>query len=455
MSRKTKVVITIFSVAILATVGLVGLGAYGFYSILSSDGNARVPKSLAKTGILKGEGVLKKSTFFELKRASLLDSIRGVTPKGTEGDRTRVASALVAERIFGFDDLKMEGGKLVAASPFGIFVFDPDGKLESRKFFETSKQKVKVGWFELENDKVELDNLRIVRLAPDKFGFLAFNSIAGVTVYGENGDVVWRYAGDTPDLGILLKDEKERERHIEERNHVLEAAVGDLDGDGISEYLVSREKLGLQALNAKGDVLWTLQHEYPSAKLFLYDSDNDGKTEIAQVGERLVDSSGKVVSDVEFNGYPLVGEDEEGNRAIWFCEILNLILTCVDKSGEKTFNSPAPLSAADLDEPRTYGSGDHAWVESRTRTANERFTWVRLRKGEPMFLAAVGSFIGIPRANVYLYDFGGNLIFQEMLTEGAEAISVVPDGDGTEAIVVGGQNKIWKYEAGDLLSDDS
>ncbi|MDH3494304.1 MAG: hypothetical protein OEM82_12190 [Acidobacteriota bacterium] len=454
ISRKTKVVVGIFLVAILATVSLVGLGVYGFYSILSDDGSGKVPKSIERTGVLKGEGVLKKTTFFELEKAGLMDTVRGVTPEGTEGDRKRVASALVAEKIFGFDDLRMAGGKMVAASQFGVFVFDSGGKLESRKFFQISRQKVKAGWFELENEKPELDNLRIVRLSREKFGFLALNSISGVTVYDENANVVWRHAEETPDLGILFKDEKERDRQFEDSEHVLEAAVGDLDGDGISEYLVARKNVGLQAFSAKGEVLWTLKQDYPSARLFVFDSDVDGKAEVMQIGERLVDGTGNVVREVKSSGIPLVGEDALGKRTIWFCEILELNLTCMDESGEKTFNSPAPLSEVDLDEPRRYSSGEHAWVDSTTRVANERLVWVRLRKGEPMFLASVGSFIGIPRTNLYLYDFGGNLIFHEVLADSAEAISTVPNGDGTEAILVGGKSTIWKYEAGELLKDD-
>jgi hypothetical protein len=72
---------------------------------------------------------------------------------------------------------------------------------------------------------------------------------------------------------------------------------------------------------------------------------------------------------------------------------------------------------------------------------------VALRKGEPKYLAVVGSFIGIPRANLYVYDGKGGLVYHELLPEDVETIASMPAGDGVEHILIGGKDTIWKYAA--------
>lgn len=68
-----------------------------------------------------------------------------------------------------------------------------------------------------------------------------------------------------------------------------------------------------------------------------------------------------------------------------------------------------------------------------------------MKRDKPEYLAIVAVFIGIPRANLYIYEPNGTLVYHELLPEKAETIAVLPGENGLEQLLVGGKDTIWKY----------
>jgi hypothetical protein len=72
---------------------------------------------------------------------------------------------------------------------------------------------------------------------------------------------------------------------------------------------------------------------------------------------------------------------------------------------------------------------------------------VKLQKNKTKFLAIIGAFIGLPRANFYVYTSEGKLVYHELLPQGAKTIAVLPHESGNDAILIGGKETIWKFDA--------
>lgn len=75
--------------------------------------------------------------------------------------------------------------------------------------------------------------------------------------------------------------------------------------------------------------------------------------------------------------------------------------------------------------------------------------WVRLVEERAKYLAIVTEFAAIDRSVFYVYDQGGDLVYQEVLPEGKGSIAVLSsvDGRGREEVLVGGEKTIWRYKA--------
>ncbi len=51
------------------------------------------------------------------------------------------------------------------------------------------------------------------------------------------------------------------------------------------------------------------------------------------------------------------------------------------------------------------------------------------------------------RANLYIFEPSGILVYHELLGEDAETMAVLPSPDGEEQLLVGGKDTIWRYAA--------
>jgi|AGTN01.3.fsa_nt_gi hypothetical protein len=94
------------------------------------------------------------------------------------------------------------------------------------------------------------------------------------------------------------------------------------------------------------------------------------------------------------------------------------------------------------------------------RFADSHATLVRLKAGEPDYLAAIIAWTHIQRSMLCVFDSSGKLVYEEVLPEICKSIQVMPtvaklDADGKstpaeksapEVLLVGGSGKVWRYQ---------
>lgn len=452
MKPKTRNILLIVGFFALIIIGILGYGIYSIYSLFSHFAVAReVPDEIKQARVLKGQELLGRTEFFKLSKDSILKTIGDSTKIEDEKERQKVIQSWASKGIYTFADLKIFGNEIIAVGEFGGFVFDPGGNLKRQILFEPVIEKIKIGPYEQDTYQSNLDNLKIVKLENGKLGFLAFGSTQGARVFDENGNQIWSVGRESVDFGILLKDEKEREADFDKRTYVLEATVGDLNNDGISEYIIARKKDGIRAFDHNGRELWFQPDDFPINKLEVFDLDADGKNELLEIGKYVRDGNGKILREMKGTKGDtfLFVEDKAPKLKVQFLDIRQGRLNYSEENGEKIFETDAPLSEIKKkpEKVEVPGFPEMSYTDDSETVAYPKAVWVGLWKDKPKHLVVVASFIVIPRANLYVYAADGTLIYHELLGEEAETITIAPNNDGTEGFLVGGKDTIWRYLA--------
>lgn len=450
MSKKTKIVFAVCISIVLIAVGVVGLIGYQFYSFLESlDTSREVPEALKETGVLTGAEFLTKTELFKLERQNILSTIRESSQVSDPKEREKIIQSQTGKGIFGFSEIRVVNNEIVAVAKFGGYVFDLNGKLKREIFFEPTKERVKIGWYEQDTNHNSLDNLRIVDLEKGKWGVLSFNSLTGATIFDENGNAIWNFGKQTLDMNLLWKSEEESSTKYQKSTHVLEAAVGDLDNDGVAEYIVSKKNEGIYVFDRNGTQKWFQPDEFASDELHVLDLDGDGKNELIETSSKVRNGvDGKVIRELKSGGQRmllLIGETNQ-KRSFRFCSILENAMSCTDENEKTVFEAKAPLSSVpkaktDVSRPKSRYESDSTGVYQ------PKPVFVKLKSDAPRYLAVIAPYIGIPRANLYVYNQKGSLIYHELLPEDAETISILPNENGNESILVAGKETIWKFSA--------
>lgn len=453
MTSKARNILIVAGIAIAATLGIIGYAAYSLYSFFDGMADFRkVPDELKDPRVLKGEGFLRKSEMFKLTNDGILGAISKGMSKSDERERQKVVSAETAKSIFNFSDLEVVGNEIIAVGKFGAFVFDLDGNLKRQILFEVVKENVKIGPFETNTYQSDLDNLRIAKLDNERFGFLSWGSMEGVRVFDDTGKEIWSYDRQNVHLDNLLKDEKERNEDYKKSTYVMEVAVGDLDGDGVSEYIVARKSDGIHAFDRQGNEKWFQPDDFPNSPIEIADLDGDEKNEILQ-GSKVRDGNGNLLRELkgglydEISSAALFARNKNGQLSIQSCHIYLSKLVCWDENKETLLSGEAPLSEV-KEDPKRIDIPDHpesSFTSDTQSVAHPKAVWISLDPNKPKYLAIVAAYIGPPRGNLYVYEPNGNLVFHELLGEDAETIAVLPGHDGNEELLVGGKNTIWKY----------
>lgn len=383
--KSKKLLIIGISVGVVL-IGITFYGIWSIYSFFSQFGSPReVPDAIKQTRVLKGEGFLAKSEIFKLTKESFFETIGDASGAETEEEREKITQSKIAKGIYNFSDLEVFDDKIIAVGEFGGYVFDLKGNLQNEILFEPTKEKIKIGWYEQDTYRSNLDNLEIVELEKGKFGFVSLGSVSGVSIFDSKGKRLWEYGKDDVDLSNLLDDEKEKEKRYEESTHVLEATVGDLNNDGIGEFIVARKNIGIEVFDQKGNKQFTIKDEFPSEKLTVADLDNDGQAELIQIGSKIFDNKGKLIRETKGSASDavLIVENEEGQKTFQFCNAYENKITCEDENGKEFFKGDAPLSEVP--------------TESDSESVYEpQAVWVGFKKDEPKYLAVIASYIGLP-----------------------------------------------------------
>ncbi|MDQ3799396.1 MAG: VCBS repeat-containing protein [Acidobacteriota bacterium] len=436
--------------------GYIGWRVYSFFSEFSTRARVEIPDELSEPRVLKGAEFLSKNEIFKLNQGSYVETVKKAAAAADEKEKQRIISGYSAKKVYNFDDLKICGGEIVAAGEFGVQVLDLNGGFKRGILFEPTLTKIKMGWYQQDDYKPAADNLQIVDFDGDgKCEFFSHGTTEGVTAYGNDGNIIWKYGGEeTADVF--------KERDIENEVYVTEAAAGDLDGDGTAEYIVGRSNDGIRAFDRNGNEKWFQPEEFPSAAMQVLDVDGDGRGELLEIGSKTKIRDGlrgNVVAEPK-GGYSdmlLFTEDKNKRKALQFCDIDGNKLVCADENGTKFIESEAPLSEVKAktpvelpkSTPIDFGNGvvavpGEAFGRDTESVYKPKAVWVSLRKDKPKYLAVIASFIGIPRANFYIYEPNGTLVYHELLPEDAETIAAIP-ANQTDEIVIAGKDTIWKF----------
>jgi hypothetical protein len=449
MKTKTRNILIAVAVLISIVIGFAGYGGYKLYSFLKPAFTTRtIPPDIEQPRVVSGDRLLHKSEVFKLGEFSIINSLRKSMATDDERERQRAVMAETALRTANFADIKVVGDTIVAVGHFGAFTFDPNFNVIKHSTFEPVLQKVKMGPFETDNYQPGLEEVSIVRLKNEKTGFLSYGSVNGMRVFDENGDQIWSYGEEHIDLGELFNSADDWERRAKDRTYVLQAAVGDLDGDGISEYTAARKNDGIRAFDQTGNEKWFLPSDFPNSELSVADLDGDGRGELIAKGASVIGGDGKVIRELKNKGDEvLLVPSEQNQLSLYSLDLYQNKLTYSDEMGKTIFECEAPLSYVKA-EPETIEIPGHTeWNHTRDHedAYRPRGLWVGLAKGKPKYLAVVAAFISIPRADLYIYDSSGKLVYDEVLDQQAETIAALPEADGTESLIVGGKSSIWKY----------
>lgn len=450
MAPKARNILIVFGILAAAGIAIIGYGGYRIYSFISNFGMYReVPDELKEARVTIGSGFLRRTEFFKMEKKSLLGTIGESSRATDDKDRQRISNAHLARSIYNFSDIRVMGSEVVAVGEFGGFILGLDGNLKREVFFEPLSEKIKAGPYEHTTYRTNVGSLRIIRLDANRIGFLSFDALQGARVLDENGNQIWSHGKEDIDLSGLFSNSEDRDAKYEKSTHVLEAAVGDLDGDGVSEYVVARKSDGIRAYDHAGNERWFQPDKFPSSRLEVVDLNGDGRGEVIEVGKRVRDSQGKVLREMKGSDSAafVIVPAMDGLGQLQFAGISNGELHFSGEDGGSIFKMPAPLSIIKKapEKAEVPESSEMSYFDDGDRVAYPQAVLVTLKSTEPRYLAVVAAFIGLPRANLYIYNLTGRLVYHELLPEEAETITVLPADEGTEQILVGGKDTIWLY----------
>jgi hypothetical protein len=215
---------------------------------------------------------------------------------------------------------------------------------------------------------------------------------------------------------------------------VDDMSAGDLDGDGVLDFVVGYNGSGgVRRLDKSGSQKW----QVPDGNVWhveVVDADGDGKPEIVhsnaggditvrdQTGRLLHRSTpGAYFSDFslcrwpnqEGRKYPISAEDDK----VWI----------FDYDGKTIARYDAPDA----------GTLGHAFG-----------TFVRLRDGDLPILAVVVAFQTWNMSILYVYGPDKKLAYQEVIADTCMSVLALPrEGLEIEDLLVGGTGKVWKFTA--------
>lgn len=440
----------IIALLLIGTTVYVLWSAYSFVRSINSFNEKSLPSELIEPRILTGNGFFTRTELFKLDKNEHIKTIGKSINVKDEKERQKLIGSETAKTIYGFSDLDLCGNEIIAAGEFGAYVFNLEGELKREILFEPTIKKIRIGWYEQNSYEQNLTNLKIVELKKgEACGFISFDMSAGVTVYNDQGNIIWNYGKrDVEVSGIWIKD---KDVNAEKEKYVLRAAAGDLDNDGIVEFVVSQNNDGIRAFKYDGAEIWFQADKFAYNRFLIVDFENN-LNQLLEYGSnsKIRDKSGNVIKSFRGSENYLISNQPDGNKQIQFVDLNDNKLIVKNANGENILQAEAPLSEIKLDVPRKIEipfDSENSYIDDSENVYHPKSVWFNLQKGKPQYLAVIGKFIGLPRSQFYVYDEKGNLVYQEILPENAETIAVLPNQDGMDNILIAGKDTIWKFSA--------
>lgn len=212
---------------------------------------------------------------------------------------------------------------------------------------------------------------------------------------------------------------------------VDDAAGGDFNADGRLEFAVGfNGGGGVHLVDSQGKRLWK-QSDANVWHVEAVDVDGDGTPEILHSNARGVmtirDATGATVSTAQppayFSQFSLCPwPDRKSPLYPLFSEQNTIWL--LDYSGSPRLQLNAPHCG-------NLGSAVGAPV--------------KLDRSRPHYLAVAVAFRQAARSLLYVYDDQGSLLYQEVLAGQCGAVAALPQADGSEALLVGGEGEVLRY----------
>ena len=391
MRRDTSRLILSLSI-VVAAAGLLAppLGA----SRLLAQTN--VPPSLNRQTIKLGKGLLARSVLFHDKSLGTVTDLIFDPKPATKQDAAKMGVA----------------GLGVAGLGGAVFL-KADRSVASRVQFASAQRR---GLDALFARPFLPTHVQFVRI--DKRGTWGFLNRGGEgwqdsSLMGANGKTLWSIGGDPA---------------------VDDTASGDLDGDGVADFVVGfNGGAGVRRVDVAGKTRWQ-KADGNVWHVEIVDADGDGKPEIVHTNAKgeitIRDPNGNIIRRFQTSVY---------------CSDFSLCRWPTSKSAPKLLvREGGRLALVDL----LGGIASRYPVPPGNQFGSARAAVVRVKRDEQPYLAVLTT-EGNPlfaSTTLYLFNAQREVVYQEDIAGKCGTISVVARGEpGLDDFLVGGLNTVWKY----------
>ncbi|HEV2914111.1 MAG TPA: hypothetical protein VGX92_12595 [Pyrinomonadaceae bacterium] len=435
MNLKRKIaIITVLIGGLLLLLILICVWAYN--SIFAPYFNGReLPPELREARVITGADFLSRSEFYRANKGGRWRDL--LDPNKLKSRLDSIADVSVGQ----LDG--RPGVDIGLAGRFGLTLLDGQGKVKERITYQFEKGSIALGPVKLEREKNSFSQLRVVDIEGDGVcEILGYDGIDGAAIFNHQGRV-------------LLS----RGAYDEGSSSIYEVTAGDLDGDGVLEFIASwgyEPWTGMELFDRFGNSKWRLEEEYKPGECEVVDVDGDDRAEIVEESSgklKIRDAQGKVLREVQMPVYLWhlsLCSRPDGSGPPQNLAVREGSLWLIDLDGKNFSQFAAPLSEIKLEKPRRIiEPGIPASSEDyKEQVFRAEGVWVRLKKDQPKYLAVIASFAALDRSLLYVYDEQGKLVYHEILPEDCDAIAKLPsENDSREDILVSGKKTVWRYAA--------
>jgi hypothetical protein len=183
--------------------------------------------------------------------------------------------------------------EIIIAGNYGALISDHDGtngaqvQLAHTVQYQFETQEEKIGIFSTTTTNTTLGDMKIIDIEGDRvFEYLARGSLDGAAVFDNQGKRLWSYG-----------------KFTKEKSSIDDMAAGDLDGDGIDEFVVAWN--GIELFDRYGAMKWRQEMKYGPSQIEIVDTDGDGDNEIVHSKADIIirDKNGLIVRQVKMPTY--------------------------------------------------------------------------------------------------------------------------------------------------------